>query len=69
MAKHVCVIGSTGAGKSALCNLLAGSDLYPVSDSISSCTYQTTAKQTNWRGNGETITLIDTPGTRIYDKK
>ena len=62
MAKHVCVIGSTGAGKSALCNLLAGANLYPVSDSISSCTYQTTAKQVNWRGNDASVTLIDTPG-------
>jgi len=66
--KSLVVIGSTGTGKSSICNVLAGrkhddKDYFPASGAMESCTNKTTAKRVNWRGNPAlSFTLIDTPG-------
>ena len=61
------VIGSTGSGKSSICNVLAGNqhdgNLFPASSSMKPCTNKTTAKKVYWRGDAKKpFTLIDTPG-------
>ena len=65
--KHLVVIGSTGTGKSTICNILAGKDpndsTFPVSGAMESHTNKTTARTVLWRGDaGLQFTLIDTPG-------
>ena len=65
--KHLVVIGSTGTGKSTLCNVLSGrrhndAKFFPVSDSMESCTNKTTLKTVKWRGKDFEFNLIDTPG-------
>ena len=67
MSVRVCVIGPTGVGKSALCNILCGKTdgstaAFPVSESINACTYLTTAQRERWFGSEEEFILIDTPG-------
>ena len=56
--KNVVVIGSTGTGKSSLCNILAGKshddDVFPVSAEMASCTNKTTGKTVEWRGRSGT---------------
>ena len=61
------VIGSTGSGKSSICNVLAGNqhdgNLFPASSSMKPCTNKTTAKKVYWRGDAKKpFTLVDTPG-------
>ena len=52
--KNMVVIGSTGTGKSSLCNVLAGrdhdDDVFPASAEMASCTNKTTGKTVEWRG-------------------
>jgi len=66
--KRIVVIGSTGSGKSSLCNVIAGKDtqdsLFPVGHDMSSKTWQTTVASVKWRGdvNDMDIDIIDTPG-------
>ena len=68
MAKSMVVIGSTGTGKSTLCNVLSGkahddNSNFPTSEEMESCTNKTTAKEVFWRGDPDfKFTLIDTPG-------
>lgn len=65
---NLVVIGSTGTGKSSICNVLAGrdhndKDFFPVSGAMESCTNKTTARRVNWRGGPDlSFNLIDTPG-------
>ena len=61
------VIGKTGAGKSSLCNVIAGEDpdheIFPVSDGADGCTAATQFANINFGGNqGRQISLIDTVG-------
>ena len=63
----VVVLGVTGAGKSTICNSMAGhqpdGDFFPSSASPSVCTYKTVGKPANWLGDhGKPFTLCDTPG-------
>ena len=65
--KNLVIIGSTGTGKSTLCNVLSGrkhndETMFPVSEKMDSCTNKTTAKLVNWRGGNFEFNLIDTPG-------
>ncbi len=39
--KVMCMIGSTGTGKSATANSLSGTNLYPTYAGAASCTYKT----------------------------
>ena len=72
MMLTLCVIGSTGVGKSSLCNLLSGSSGpeggcdapkgFDISGGIDACTQQTVTGVHGWLGTGEPVKLIDTPG-------
>jgi len=71
--KKIVVIGSTGTGKSVICNVLAGKKHddkeFPVSEDMDPCTNMTVAKRVSWRGNSDfPITLIDTPGLNDPEK-
>ena len=55
-------MGTTGAGKSSLGNLLLGKDVFPTSYEPTSCTDKTTEEKGNWCGDGPEFKLIDTPG-------
>jgi len=61
--KVAVVLGPTGSGKSALCNILAGSNaLFVESEDLSSCTYQTSIQTANWLGSAPRVMIVDTPG-------
>lgn len=53
--KVVVVMGPTGSGKSALCNILAGNALFQESDNVNSCTYQTHIQSANWLGSSQSM--------------
>lgn len=62
---RLCMIGSTGTGKSASCNSLCSlADKFHSSSEPSSVTFDTTLYDLHWFGSpDETMfTLIDTPG-------
>ncbi|KAI0081635.1 hypothetical protein K474DRAFT_1635557 [Panus rudis PR-1116 ss-1] len=54
-------MGPTGSGKSTFANLASGTDLFPVSNSLKSCT-ETVERTTPFEVDGVSVTLIDTPG-------
>ena len=61
------VIGKTGAGKSSLCNVIAGEEsdreIFPVSAGAEGCTNVTQFANINFNGNKERpISLVDTVG-------
>jgi predicted GTPase len=61
----VVVIGSTGTGKSSLCNILCGhptGQRFMVWEKADSCTNITTKHIEKWFGTGSEFVLIDTPG-------
>eukprot|EP00026_Physarum_polycephalum_P010982 Phypoly_transcript_11171.p1 GENE.Phypoly_transcript_11171~~Phypoly_transcript_11171.p1 ORF type:complete len:380 (+),score=49.83 Phypoly_transcript_11171:45-1184(+) len=60
--KVAVVMGPTGSGKSALCNIMAGSILFTESPDLSSCTYQTSIHTSNWMNSGQKTMIVDTPG-------
>ncbi len=62
--QRLCVIGSTGTGKSATCNSLCGKDLFPSSAEATSKTFETTMYSVHWQGKTHQpkFLLIDTPG-------
>ena len=59
--KTLIAIGSIGEGKSSLCNSLAGKEYDDIEFPIDG-TSTTSRKKLKWRGNGENVWLIDTPG-------
>ena len=59
--KTLIAIGSIGEGKSSLCNSLAGKEYDDIEFPIDG-TSTTSRKKLKWRGNGQTLCLIDTPG-------
>ncbi|XP_059211308.1 GTPase IMAP family member 7-like, partial [Centropristis striata] len=58
--KRIVILGKTGAGKSRMANTILGQKLFLISDSPNSETNKCQAK--NKSVNGQSITLIDTPG-------
>merc|ERR1719342_510003 len=61
--KKVLILGKTGTGKSALCNVIAGklhdANLFPVSADPSSCTQETKIADVNFNNDvGKPISLI-----------
>lgn len=67
-APCICVIGETGAGKSAFCNSLVGSRgevrSFPESGGAKSMTAETTVMRSCWFGDPSqsAVTVVDTPG-------
>ena len=59
--KTLIAIGSIGEGKSSLCNSLAGKEYDDIEFPIDG-TSTTSRKKLKWRGNGQNVWLIDTPG-------
>ena len=60
------VLGHTGMGKSALCNLLSGHDEYSTAPFFSpQRTQNTSIIQERWMGHGEEYVLLDTPGNHL----
>lgn len=66
MSIKICIIGSTGTGKSALCNTICGDsnkEKYPESEEPTSKSFETTAINVTWWDKvGDPFILIDTPG-------
>ena len=66
--KTFLIIGKTGTGKSVLCNRIVGhdydSDIFPVSDSTTSCTQSTILATALFNGDKENppVNVIDTIG-------
>jgi GTP-binding protein EngB required for normal cell division len=58
--KAVIVMGATGTGKSSLIREITGNPEVIVSDGLNSCTTKVTPY--SFEGEGEIITLFDTPG-------
>ena len=62
------IVGQTGSGKSTLANVLLGQSpdckncTFPICDGHDSCTKETSYAVGNWLGDGETFTVVDTPG-------
>ena len=59
--KTLIAIGSIGEGKSSLCNSLAGKEYDDIEFPIDG-TSTTSRKKLKWKGNGQNVWLIDTPG-------
>ena len=59
--KTLIAIGSIGEGKSSLCNSLAGKEYDDIEFPIDG-TSTTSRKKLKWRGDGQNVWLIDTPG-------
>lgn len=59
---RLCVLGSTGTGKSALCNILSNCLSFPESSELHSCTYATTSNRYFDNVFGCEFEIIDTPG-------
>ena len=61
----IVTIGITGCGKSSTLNTLAGDELkaaFQESAEPASCTQSTSCQNCLWRGRGDVIRLVDTPG-------
>mmetsp|Transcript_40779 Transcript_40779/g.73662 ORF Transcript_40779/g.73662 Transcript_40779/m.73662 type:complete len:844 (-) Transcript_40779:67-2598(-) len=61
----ICVIGPTGTGKSSTCNSFfrcRSDDLFKVGSSLSSTTTDTALEQRPWRGSGQLVRCVDSPG-------
>lgn len=56
---NVVFIGNTGVGKSTTCNWIAGEDVFPSSDDMTSCTSYITTYNSKKVPN---LRIIDTPG-------
>ena len=62
------IVGQTGSGKSTLANVLLGQSpdcnncTFPVCHGHDLCTKETSYAVGNWLGDGETFTVVDTPG-------
>eukprot|EP01006_Ploeotia_vitrea_P031694 TRINITY_DN63999_c0_g1_i1.p1 TRINITY_DN63999_c0_g1~~TRINITY_DN63999_c0_g1_i1.p1 ORF type:complete len:314 (+),score=43.46 TRINITY_DN63999_c0_g1_i1:32-973(+) len=59
---RVLILGRTGAGKSTLTNFLLNEQTATTSFKLQSCTKEPTPYRGKWRGTGEVIEIIDTPG-------
>eukprot|EP01006_Ploeotia_vitrea_P029110 TRINITY_DN61702_c0_g1_i1.p1 TRINITY_DN61702_c0_g1~~TRINITY_DN61702_c0_g1_i1.p1 ORF type:complete len:506 (+),score=70.05 TRINITY_DN61702_c0_g1_i1:53-1570(+) len=59
---RILLIGRTGEGKSTLTNFLLASDKAKTSFGLESCTKDPEVHRGKWRGTGEEIEIIDTPG-------
>ena len=71
--KKLLIIGKTGTGKSALCNVITGNaydaPAFQVSSSASTCTQRTQFAEANFNNNKERpISIIDTIGFDDPDK-
>ena len=62
------IVGQTGSGKSTLANVLLGQSpdcdncTFAICNGHDSCTKETSYAVGNWLGEGETFTVVDTPG-------
>ena len=65
--KSLCVVGSTGTGKSSTCKTITGlttNEIFNPSNSLTSETFETKGICTTWFGREdlEKIFVLDTPG-------
>ena len=71
--RKVLIVGKTGAGKSCLCNIIAGLEynnpMFAISHDAQSCTEHTTFANVNFNGNvNRPISIIDTIGFDDSDR-
>lgn len=66
LSQKFIVFGKTGNGKSTLCNVLSGTDIFAESGEMASMTKEHQAQHFNI--NGRRVTLVDTIGLGLSAK-